>query len=142
MGIYTKKIESIKKVQKQYLTIKNQIINDISKLEKELEKYINKRWKETFEDLQVIFNASFDYGCLASNWKCVVYFYSVGNYEYCKGSFYDLVDENESFTYIAKKVKSPISAISFKKFVKEMAEETGCTCKLLNSSLVTDQLQI
>jgi len=137
MGIYTKKIESIKKSQNQYMILKKKIVIDVNKIDKELNKHIAKRWKENFGDLEVDFITCLQAGCLSNKWFCEVCFYSVGNLEYCNGAFYDFV-ENKA---IYKKTQSSISVAKLKKFTKDMTEETGCKCKWFSSSFVRKQIE-
>ena len=135
--MFVKRIEKLKKIQKRYVETQKQKLAEIKDMESQLEKYISRRWKETFGEKQVHFLPGLQGGCLAGNWNPEVYFYSVGNYEYCNNAFYDLTYEDEiSYNLIATKVKSPIPMNQLRKFLKDITAETGVKCVWSSSSYI------
>ena len=143
MGTFSEDIQKIKNQQKLYLSLQKAIKKGVDKLDKELEKYINKRWKEQFGPKVVHFLPATQCGCLAHHWTCKVYFYSVGNYEYCDGAFYDFIpdDEGSFMAFQVEKVKAPIPMPKLRRFLKQMEEETGCKCEMSSSSMIKRKLQ-
>lgn len=137
---FTKDIKEIKKTQKTYMAMQRSILARVKRLEKAAEKYISKRWKETF-GVEVDFVVCVDYGCLSDQWNATAYFDGLDNLDHYKGAFYrvdmsDDLTEYDGYKCTVTKVKSPVSIKNFRKFLNDMEKETGIHCYINSSFLV------
>ena len=127
---FRKEAQKIRRIQSKYIILQKEILSNIKNLDKELEKYILRRWKETFGNIKIEVGNLLECGCLSKNWETSVYIDLIDDMDFRGKHFYRFTWDETLDKPKYQKVSNPVPMKNLRQFLRQITEETGFYCYL------------